>query len=239
MALPKKNIASINSSALYPLWFPGTLTSIVVNGTSDRHTYNNETIVYGLDYAVMKYDYPRFSYVNDATQLPSACYVIQFVDNLDGMSAVLNFNDDKNEVMEEPSDERPYVMVGNTSSVTRKLEGYYLRYNDDSNMFVLNKDGLIGGYEAFIITSNSFPAEKIVISNDASSIKRVFAKDGTRLSVKPNANGAMVYADKQTSLSVYSISGTEAARVSLQSGENSISLPKGIYVANGIKFIVK
>ncbi|MBP7985172.1 MAG: hypothetical protein KAZ28_05990, partial [Bacteroidaceae bacterium] len=48
-----KSISSVNSSQLYPLWFPGKLNYIRVTGTSDRRTYTNETITYGIDYVVL------------------------------------------------------------------------------------------------------------------------------------------------------------------------------------------
>src|SRR5574344_155140 len=57
-----KTISSLNASQLYPMWFPGNLLNIKVTGTTDHRTYNNENISYGLDYVVMKYEYPRFNY---------------------------------------------------------------------------------------------------------------------------------------------------------------------------------
>lgn len=232
-----KTISSINASQLYPMWFPGNLLNIKVTGTTDHRTYNNENISYGLDYVVMKYEYPRFNYVDSMT-LKSDCYLVQFVDNFTGLSATMSFDNKSDSTLAVPTDEQPYVLVGNLSNWTAKPSGKFLKYNTSSYRFLATSGESVASHEAYIITNATNPVNQIVpgITN---GIKRVYSTDGTKLSIKPGLNSVCIYAAKSTIINIYSLIGQGVKVFELQEGYNSISLPKGLYITGNTKFVVK
>ena len=235
-----KSISSVNSSQLYPLWFPGKLNYIRVTGTTDRRTYNNETITYGIDYVVLKYDYPRFNYV-DSTELKSGCYLVQFVDNLKGFNASLWFDANADSTMETPSTEKPYVLVGNTASKSITPEGKFLKYSTTDYKFLATSGETVSAYEAYIITNATNPVSQIVVSDGGitNGIRRIYASDGTRLSICALSDEVTIYSAGKTLLTIYSINGQTSKIVELSEGPNTIQLPRGLYIAGGKKFVVK
>lgn len=234
-----KSIQRINSTQLYPLWFPGELKYIQISGTTDRRTYSSEKITYGLDYVVLKYDYPRFNYV-DSTTLVSGCYLVQFVDNFNGLSATMTFNNVTDSTMEKPSASKPYVLVGNTSSYKSITpSGKFLKYSTTQYKFLATSGETVAGYEAYIISNASNPVPQIVIGNPTSGIQRVFAADGTRLSVTSTEGGVTIFAAARTMINIYSVSGQTVKTVQLSEGRTFTALPKGLYIAGNTKFTVK
>jgi hypothetical protein len=235
-----KSISSLNSSQLYPLWFPGTLNYIRVTGTTDRRTYSSEKITYGIDYVVLKYNYPRFNYV-DSTELKSGCYLVQFVDNFNGLTAALWFGTDADSTMETPTAEKPYVLVGNTSSNPITPEGKFLKYSTTDYKFLATSGETVSAYEAYITTNVSNPVSQIVVSDGGitNGIRRIYGTDGTRLSICTSSGGVTIYSAAKTLLTIYSVNGQTAKTVELTEGPNTIRLPRGLYIADGKKFIVK
>ena len=230
---------TINSSCIHPLYFPGELSKLTISGSTDRHDYNNSPASYGLDYVVMVYDYPRFNYLQNPESLPAGAYCVQFVDNYAGLSATLSFNGGEAVEQEEPTDEKPYAFVGNAKSTVQRVDGYILKYDNAKMKFMLVKDAIVSGYEAYFVTSKSFPASQIVITDNPTGIKRVFASDGGRMSVKPVAEGIVMYAEKDAVQPIYSVSGQLVKSVSLRAGSNAIGLPKGLYVVGNEKVVVR
>lgn len=235
-----KSISSVNSSQLYPLWFPGTLNYIRVTGTTDRRTYSSEKITYGIDYVVLKYNYPRFNYV-DSTELKSGCYLVQFVDNFNGLTAALWFDTNADSTMESPTAEKPYVLVGNTASKSITPDGKFLKYSTTNYKFLATSGETVSTYEAYIITNVSNPVSQIVVSDGGitNGIRRIYATDGTRLSICASSDGVTIYSAARTLLTIYSVGGQTAKTVELTEGSNTIQLPRGLYIAGGKKFIVK
>jgi hypothetical protein len=233
-----KSISSINASQLYPMWFPGSLLNIKVTGTTDHRTYNNEAISYGLDFVVIKYDYPRFNYV-DSMQLKSDCYLVQFVDNFTGLSAVMTFDNQSDSTLAVPTDEKPYVLVGNMTNWNEKPSGKFLKYNTTAYRFLATSGESVASHEAYIITNATNPVSQIVpgITN---GIKRVYAADGTKLSITTSqVNSVSIYAASKTIINIYSIGGQFVKVVNLNEGYNDIPLAKGIYITGNIKFTIK
>lgn|SRR5574344_270557 len=236
-AVKGKTISSINSTQLYPLWFDGTLKYIKVTGTSDRQTYKDSVMTYGLDFVVLKYDYPRFVYVNN-TELKSACYLVQFVDNLNGFQATLIYEGDADSTIEVPTAERPYVLTANKTNSNAVPSGKFLKYSTTEYKFLATSGESVASHEAYIATCAAVPVYQIV-PGTTTAIRRVFSADGTKLSIQPISGGIAIYAASPTALNVYSVAGQSERAVQLNEGMTTISLPKGIYIAGGKKFIVK
>ena len=213
-ATGSKKIESVNSTQLYPLFFPGYLSSIKATGKVDFKDYKDQDLVYGLDYVVMRYDYPRFSYVElgEEETLQCGCYL---------------------------TEECPYVLAGNTSLTRQTVDGYFLRYNPESLRFELKKNEQVNGLEAYIATNSTYPVNQIAVGPIPSALKRVYADDGTSLSVKPTNGGAVIHSASDTSLPIYNASGQLVKIASLDKGANTIDLPRGLYVAGGVKFSVR
>jgi len=240
-AIGSKTIQSVNSTQLYPLYFPGQLSSIKASGTVDYRNYNDQDLVYGLDYVVMKYEFPRFSYVEleEGETLPCGCYLVQFVDNLDNIAVQMKFTGAKDTTWVAPTEQCPYVLAGNTSLTRQTIPGYFLRYNTESLRFELQKDDIVNGLEAYIATNSTYPVTQIAVGPIPTALKRVYADDGTSLSVKPTAGGAIFHSASETSLPIYNASGQLVKMAYLDKGATTIDLPRGLYVAGGVKFSVR
>ena len=240
-ATGSKKIESVNSTQLYPLYFPGYLSSIKATGRVDFKDYKDQDLVYGLDYVVMRYDYPRFSYVElgEEETLQCGCYLVQFVDNLNNVEVQMRFTGAKDTTWVEPTEECPYVLAGNTSLTRQTVDGYFLRYNPESLRFELKKNEQVNGLEAYIATNSTYPVNQITVGPIPSALKRVYADDGTSLSVKPTNGGAVIHSASDTSLPIYNASGQLVKIASLDKGANTIDLPRGLYVAGGVKFSVR
>ena len=240
-ATGSKKIDSVNSTQLYPLYFPGYLSSIKATGKVDFKDYNDQDLVYGLDYVVMRYDYPRFSYVEleEGEKLQCGCYLVQFVDNLNNTSVQMKFTGAKDTTWVEPTIDSPYVLAGNTNLTRQTIEGYFLRYNPESLLFELKKNDVVNGLEAYIATNSTYPVNQIAVGPIPSALKRVYADDGTSLSVKPTNGGAIIHSASDTTLPIYNASGQLIKIAYLDQGSNTIDLPRGLYVAGGVKFSVR
>lgn len=240
-AIGSKKIEKVNSGQLYPLYFPGELSSIKATGKVDFKDYNEQDLVYGLDYVVLRYDYPRFSYVElgEEEKLQCGCYLVQFVDNLNNTDVQMRFTGSKDVTWEEPSEACPYVLAGNTSLTRETIEGYFLRYNPESLRFELKKDETVNGLEAYIATNSTYPVTQIAVGPVPTALNRVYADDGTTLSVKPMNGGAVIHSAKDTTLPIYNASGQLIKMAYLDKGANTIDLPRGLYVVNGVKFSVR
>ena len=240
-AAGSKKLSKINSTQLYPLYFPGYLSSIKATGKVDFKDWVDVDLVYGLDYVVLKYDYPRFSYVEleEGEDLQCGCYLVQFVDNLNNTDVSMRFSGSKDTTWVEPSIETPYVLAGNTGVLRDSVQGYFLRYSPESLRFELKKDDVVNGLEAYIATNASYPVTQIAVSPVPTALKRVYAEDGATLSVKPTNGGAVFHSATDTSLPIYNTAGQLIKIAYLDKGANHIDLPQGLYVASGVKFSVR
>lgn len=240
-ATGSKTIQGVNTTQLYPLYFPGYLSSIKASGKVDFKDIEGQDLVYGLDYVVLKYEYPRFSYVelDEGETLQCGCYLMQFVDNLNNTNIQMKFTGAKDTTWVEPTVECPYVLAGNTGLVRQNIDGYFLRYNPESLRFELKKNDVVNGLEAYIATNSTYPVTQIAVGPVTTALKRVYADDGTSLSVKPINGGAVIYSGAESTLPIYNASGQLIKIAYLDQGSNTIDLPRGLYVAGGVKFSVR
>jgi len=240
-ATGSKTIQNVNSTQLYPLYFPGYLSSIKASGKVDFKDIDNQDLVYGLDYVVLKYEYPRFSYVElgEGETLQCGCYLMQFVDNLNNTTIQMKFTGAKDTTWVAPTEECPYVLAGNTNLTRETIDGYFLRYNPESLRFELKKNDVVNGLEAYIATNSTYPVSQIAVGPIPSALKRVYADDGSALSVKPTNGGAVIYSGAESTLPIYNAAGQLIKIAYLDQGSNNIDLPRGLYVAGGVKFSVR
>lgn len=225
----------IKGSQLYAIYFPGELQGMCVTGYFDGFNHTEEALLPGVDYILQEYAYPRFNYVDTDQPIRAGGYLVQFVDNMDGCDITMTFN--KHQLQGET--ELPYYMSGNTSGTTFAPANRFYRFNESTQCFHLTSGEALKPFEAYIATDATIPVQKIVPNGISTGIKRLYANNGTRISVCPTENGLIIYASDNSSIDIYTTNGGLYKKVMLKKGQNTTTLPKGIYLAGQQKVVVK
>ena len=225
----------IKGSRLYAIYFPGDLQGMCVTGYFDGFNHTEEALLPGVDYILQEYAYPRFNYVDTDQPIKAGGYLVQFVDNMDGCDITMTFN--KNLLQGET--ELPYYMSGNTSGTTFAPANRFYRFNESTQCFHLTSGEALKPFEAYIATDATIPVQKIVPNGISTGIKRLYANNGTRISVCPTENGVIIYASDNSSIDIYTTNGRLYKKIMLKKGQNTTTLPKGIYLIGQQKVVVK
>lgn len=224
----------VKGSQLYALNFPGDLQSMTLTGYYDRFNYVNEPLTFGLDYLVLTYDAPRFHYADENQAITSGCYLVQFVDNINGLEVTMNFAGQASGTPQTGE----YRMVGNPTFATYQPEGTFLKFNEEKGYFERTVGESIAPFEAYIATTATTPVGQIVPNGTISSFKRLTTTEGQKISILSTREGVTIHAKENTSVSIYSISGALIDQIEIIPGSNSISLPKGFYLIEKQKVVV-
>lgn len=224
----------VKGSQLYALHFPGDLQSMTLTGYYDRFNYVNEPLTFGLDYVLLTYDAPRFHYVDENKMITSGCYLVQFVDNIDGLEVTMNFAGQASGTPQTGE----YHMVGNPTFATYQPEGTFLKFNEESGCFERTEGESIAPFEAYIATTATTPVGQIVPNGTISSFKRLTTTNGQQISILSTREGVTIHAAEDASVNVYSISGALIKQLEVVAGSNSVSLPKGFYLIEKQKVVV-
>lgn len=225
---------TVKGSALYPVHFSGDLAAVKVNGYYDGFSHTYENLVHGLDYVLMRYDYPQFHYLETGSPVPAGNYLIQFVDNLDGQNVMMYFNKTQEQ---QPSSDK-YRLVGNPHATNFTPDGQFLRFDEDSQRFLLTKNESLRPFEAYIATDESMPVDVIVPNPVVTCIKGTYAENGSRISVRNTAGGIVIYAQNECMVTIYSMDGKIVTMADRHEGENTIGLKKGLYIVGKQKIAV-
>ena len=153
----------------------------------------------------------------------------------DGYDITMTFN--KNLLQGET--ELPYYMSGNTSGTTFAPANRFYRFNESTQCFHLTSGEALKPFEAYIATDATIPVQKIVPNGISTGIKRLYANNGTRISVCPTENGVIIYASDNSSIDIYTTNGRLYKKIMLKKGQNTTTLPKGIYLIGQQKVVVK
>ena len=225
----------IKGSQLYAVYFPGELQGMCVTGYYDGFNHTEEALLPGVDYILQEYVYPRFNYVDTDQPIKAGGYLVQFVDNMDGCNITMTFN----EHQLQGETELPYFMSGNTSGANFAPANRFYRFNETTQCFHLTSGEAVKPFEAYIATDATVPVQKIVPNGISTGIKRLYANNGARISVCPTENGIIIYASEESFIDIYTTNGRMYKKIMLKKGQNTTTLPKGIYLVGQQKVIVK
>lgn len=226
---------TVKGSQWYAVHFPGDLSGMNVTGYFDGVNHIGTDLEHGVDYVLQRYDYPRFEYVAREDVVAGGSYLIQFVDNMDGTDVTMTFGA---RVSEQPSN-KPYYAVGNASGTDEKPAGRFYKFDEAEQRFVLTSNRTVKPFEAYIVTDATVPVGSITPNGVGTGIHRVYGTDGAKVSVRSCDNGTVACTSVPTTLAIYSIKGVLVKNVTLQPGDNTISLQRGFYLAGKSKIIVK
>jgi hypothetical protein len=230
---------TVKGSQMYSMYFPGALTGIGVTGSYDGHSYTDAPLTLGLDYVLQSYKYPNFSYLNAGDDVPQGCYIIQFVDNLEGLDVTLHFaKSDAAATSGSQNADAAYELTGNPYYCDYTPSGSYLKFDETTQRYMLVSGQALKPLEAYIRTSVAAPVYQIVPGDPNRILLASRDNDGSRLSIMPVSGGIVVTALADGTLPIYTLSGQMIQRVNISAGTNRISLPKGLYVAGNKKFCI-
>lgn len=226
---------NVSGSQMYALSFPGPLCNAHVSGWFDGVKHEEEPLYPGVDFVLQRYEYPRFQYV-DGEDIPAGCYIIQFVDNLDGQKVTMTFGTPPASTDETSS---PYRFTGNNTGTDYAPEGTFLKFSEERMKFERTRAESVRPFEAYIATTADAPVSQIVPNGTLTTgLSRIEAADGTRVNVQGCRDGIVAHAAQPCRLSVYTLDGRMCCRQELQAGRNLIRIPAGLYIAGGKKIIV-
>ena len=228
-ALNKKVVGS----QLYALYFPGDLAGMTVSGYFDGYTHNTDPLLHGVDYVLQRYEAPWFNYLNENEAIPAGCYLVQFVDNLDGQQVSMTFGKTK----EQHRGKEEYQLMGNPLPQDFVPKGKFLKFDESHQKFVLTENEKIKPFEAYIATHAISPVQQVV-PNGTTGIHRTYANDGTKLSVRLAKGGAIVCAEKSCTINVYAFNGHLLKTQTLTVGNNTLVLKPGLYLIGKQKVLI-
>lgn len=224
----------VEGSQMYSMCFPGNLNGMTVTGSFDGNEYNEEPLYNGVDYILQRFDYPYFKYIDENETITNGCYLVQFVDNLDGLNVKMFFNKEKSAKAQEGE----YVFTENPIFADFAPEKKFYKFNEEKQRFELTEGETIKPFEAYIATTASQPVSNFT-PDGSTGIQRLNGTDGSRMSIIPVNGGVEINAIKASVVSIYSITGQKIAIEKVSQGRNSISLAPGIYIVGGKKVAVK
>ena len=235
----------VKGSELYALAFPGALNGMHVNGTYDMASHTNEQLVNGIDYVLQRYDYPRFEFVEPTdefgteTHTPAGCYIVQFVDNLDGTNVTLNFAKTEKEAYTTMSAQAEYSFVGNPTFSKYVPTGKFLRFAPAQRQFVLTRDEELNPFEAYIATTASAPVATISTGYNT-RIKQTLTPEGGRLGISTSPGCITLRSDIDTEVTITRLTGQLICNKALLAGiPISVSLPAGFYIIGKEKILIR
>ncbi len=226
---------AVKGSQLYALHFPGALQGASVSGYFDGVSHENTALQFGVDYVVQRYSHPRFDYIDTEARLTAGSYLVQFVDNMDGADVSLTFGKQST----SPADDRPYRFVGNPVFAPYTPEGRFYRFHEEKQRFLLTSGETLKPFEAYIETDATVPVHQIVPAGQATSLQRVYGTDGSKITLRATQGGLIAYTNATTTLAIYAPNGQQVKQISLTPGSHLVNLPRGLYLTNGKKFIIK
>lgn len=224
----------VEGSQMYSMFFPGDLNGMTVSGSFDGNEYDEEPLYNGVDYILQRFDYPYFKYIDENETITNGCYLVQFVDNLDGLNVKMFFKKEKSGTPEEGE----YTFTGNPIYADYAPEKKFYKFNEERLRFELTEGETIKPLEAYIATTASQPVSNFT-PDGSTGIQRLNGTDGSRMSIIPVAGGIEINAIKTSVVSIYSITGQKIAVEKVSQGRNSINLAPGIYIVGGKKVAVK
>ena len=224
---------SFAGSQYYAMCFPGTLTGVSVTGWYDGFSHNDEQLIHGIDYALMRYEYPRFQYVSTQDELKAGSYLIQFVDNLDGLQMSLTF--DGNRTQDTPTG--TYRLEGNSHPVMHTPQGKYLKFDNETQRFLLTQDEAVNPLEAYITTDEPNPVGQIV-PGTVTALRQARTAEGVRYSMRGGERCIVFVAEEECTVPLYSANGLLVRQVHLSRGENVVPVSRGIYLSRNSKVCV-
>ena len=235
----------VEGSKLYALSFPGALNGMHVTGNYDMASHTNEQLINGIDYVLQRYDSPRFEFMPSTDEngnelpTPAGCYIVQFVDNLDGTNVTLNFAQIDKEAYTSMDAHSEYSFVGNPTFNKYTPEGKFLRFDSMRRMFVLTRDEELNPFEAYIATTASAPVATISTGYDT-RLKRMLTPEGGRLGISAKQGCVTLRADISTEVSISSLTGQQVGSYVLQAGiPVSVALPAGFYIIGNEKIFIR
>lgn len=234
----------VEGSRMYPLAFPGPLVGMHADGTYDMASHTREQLLPGVDYLLQRYQSPRFEFVDDNEWPEAGCYMVQFVDNLDGTRVTMNFGhctaiaDGVWTAGTERLEQDGYAFVGNPAFAPYMPEGKYLRYDAKRQLFVLTRGEELQPFEAYIATSLAAPVSIISTGYDT-RLTRVNADDGCRIGLSTTRGNLTLTASADADTRIYTPAGIEVAHVALQQGTpTTLTLPSGLYIVGRTKICI-
>lgn len=235
---PARNVQltkTVQGSRLYALRFPGELLSATVSGYFDGFTHTDEPLVYGVDYLLQRYEWPRFTDVDGDEPISAGCYIAQFVDNFTDQQVQLTFGP----ASTTEDKDSPYILTGNPTYADYTPQGRFLKYDEERERFLLTEGASIKPFEAYIATTESAPVQQIA-PNGATSIRRTTSTDGTRLSVRATDGGAIIGSPCEgKNVRIVTLDGRVVRTLVLHYGDNPIQLPAGLYIIGQTKIAVR
>lgn len=221
-------------SALYAMHFPGELIQATATGWYDGFDHADEQLRHGLDFAIVRYEAPRFHYLPSDAPLTAGSYMIQFVDNLENADITLTFNSQGNGETANGA----YRMEGNPYATNHTPKGKFLKFDVEAQRFILTENESLKPFEAYIATDEANPVTQIVPNVSSTSISKTVSDEGSAISVRNTAGGIVIYATEEGRISIYGIDGRIIRMVDLHEGDNTLSLPRGIYIVGHKKVAV-
>lgn len=141
-------------------------------------------------------------------------------------------------------DNGTYVFKGTFNEIgTGSANGLYLLRTDGSEFAVGSDDSSVPAFRAYITSNSAFAADRINVLHDGEvppPPTKINAQNASTLLVW-SANGVLeIVADKAQCVKICSIDGCIVRNMELNEGHNVITnLPKGIYIVNNQKVIIK
>ena len=225
---------SVTGSQMYALSFPGPLRGMQVSGWFDGMNHDEEPLYPGVDYVLQRYEYPRFHYV-DGQDIPAGCYIVQFVDNLDGQDVTMTFGAP---AATTEDTEAPYRLVGNDSGSDYAPEGTFLKFSEEHMKFERTKAESVKPFEAYIATTADAPVYQIVPNGITTGLTRASSADGTRISIQGGREGIIAHSASPCRIDVFTLDGCLVRQQDLHTGHNVIPASPGLYIVSGKKVIV-
>lgn len=224
----------VKGSQMYSMAFPGNLRCMTATGEKDGRIYQDEPLIQGIDYVLQTFDYPYFKYISTGDSVCAGCYLIQFVDNLDGMN-VRFFFDSSIDNNKSSSD---YFMEGNRGYADTVPEGLFYKFNESNQRFELTSGTVVKPYEAYISTSAQNPV-KYFTPDGSTGIQLLNGTDGAGLSIMPIDGGVEITSAQEGCVDIFNIYGMKVGSARLKCGTSKLNLDKGIYIIGEKKVVVK
>ncbi|MBQ0022437.1 MAG: CotH kinase family protein [Prevotellaceae bacterium] len=135
-----------------------------------------------------------------------------------------------------------WTLTGSVEPITVNGDGIYYIKN---NLFWHATGELTNpAFRAYFTNSNpvsnGVKMFSLAVEGDETGVKNVPLEDAARLAVFVESDGVMLSAVKSTEVAIYGVNGALVHKDLIKAGdEKKVELPAGVYVVNGIKFVIK